>query len=256
MKGFYERHRDENRSIHIKRSGAHTYPPHFHQSVEIYIIARGKYSLNINGVEHRLSGGDIAFIDSYDIHSYEELEDGCDDCVLIIPFALLGEFNKLRSNRRLGANVIRDAELVRRILAVVDDIMCVGECGEVERAAARLILTLLYDRLTFSDARERGEASLVRNILTYIQEHYREDITRYTISKALGYTPEHISRVFGKYVGTGLNRYINSLRISYIDERIGEGDNTSLRALIYEAGFGCEQTYYRNKSLNKTEMKS
>ncbi len=118
-----------------------------------------------------------------------------------------------------------------------------------EGAAARLILALLYDRLTFSDARERGEVSLVRNILTYIQLHYREDVTRYTISRALGYIPEHISRVFNKYVKSGLNRYINALRISYINERLAHGDAQSLRSLIYEAGFNSEQTYYRSKAL-------
>lgn len=249
MNSFYEKHRDDNASIHISRSRPHTYPSHFHQSVEIYILAKGEYLVNINGAEHRLSGGDIAFIDSYDIHSFEEVDAERDDCVLIIPFKLLGEFNKLRYDRQLSGNIISDPKLVCRILMLVDDVMTSGEGEEAVDSAARLILALLYGRLSFSDVRERGEASLVRSILSYIQLHYREDLTRYTISRALGYTPEHISRVFNKYVKSGLNRYINALRISYINERLSRGDAPSLRALIYEAGFNSEHTYYRSKAL-------
>ena len=249
MNGFYEQHRDENEVIHINRSGNHTYPSHFHQSVEIYIVRHGKYDFEINGKVIQATDGSVVFIDSYDIHSYKNLSEdiSADDCVIIIPFSGLGEFRKIRQGRKLTSNIIYNKELCERLLLIVDEFLSGDSNEEIRRNAARLMLSLISPHLSFSTAPERSEASAMRDILSYIGEHYREEISRYSIAKALGYAPEHVSRIFNKYVKGGLRSYINVLRLKYINERLLDTDRSSLTTLIYEAGFNCEQTYYRAK---------
>ena len=118
------------------------------------------------------------------------------------------------------------------------------------------MLSLILGRLEPGEERERGEAQLVRSMLTYIQDNFKREITRADIARTLGYSPEHVSRIFHKYLGRSLKDYINSLRIEYIDyERSLEGAPT-LTELIYKAGFGSEQTYYRAKKKENREIVS
>lgn len=246
MNGFYEKHRDELDTTHMKRGGSHLYPSHFHQNAEIYILKDGGYRISVNGEERNLTSGSILFIDSFDIHEYPD-DSRCDDCVLIIPYHLMARFNSLRGNRRPTSPIITSTELVDRITYIIDTFLVDSDSAAVRDDATSLILSLLYEAMEFEGREDKSEASLIRSILFYIQDNYRTDISRDAVARALGYTPEHISRVFNKHLGRGLNDYINSLRLAYIEYRQTEADPPSITDLIYEAGFGSEQTYYRAK---------
>ncbi len=248
--GFYEKAREDNIKVHISRSHSHTYPSHFHQNLEIFILKTGRYVLSINGRTYKLDSGDIAVCDCYDIHEYKELEQG-DDCVIVIPSRLLDKFNHNRRNMRITDNVIHSMTVAERLLEIADKYIR-NECNEaVADAATQLLLTILEENLRFSDTQERGETDLIRKILSHIQSNFRSDISRSQIASALGYTEAHISRVFHKYMGMGMRQYINNMRMDYIAALRNSGDKRSEIELIYEAGFGSEQTYYRYK---KTAM--
>ncbi len=252
MNAFYEKHRDEATEIHIKRSAGHAYPSHFHRNVELLILLRGRYALTINGERQEVGDGTVVFIDCYDIHSYENLGGDEDGCVIIIPYTLAERFNAARKNKEITSNTVHSAELCRRMLSVVDDFIAGEESSYTRASAAELILSLLHDRLSFREGSRSKEGSLMRSILCYIQDNYREKISRADISKALGYTPEHISRVFHKYMRRSVNDYINSLRLEFIDYHRSLDGAPSLAELIYLSGFGSEQTYYRARRREKT----
>ena len=248
--GFYEKDREDNAKVHISRSRSHAYPSHFHQNLEVFILKSGKYILTINAHSWELGSGDIAVCDCYDVHEYSEIEQG-DDCVIVIPARLLDKFNHTRRNMRIANNVIRDEETALRLIEIADKFISNEDNRSVVDSAAQLILSILESKLRFSENQERGETDLIRKMLSYIQANFRSDITRSQIANALGYTEAHISRVFHKYMGIGIRHYINKLRMDYINALVDEGDKRSITELIYEAGFGSEQTYYRYK---KTAM--
>lgn len=250
MKGFYERHRDELEHTHKKRNGSHLYPSHFHQNVEIFILLSGDYYIMVNGEKRELSSGDILFIDSYDIHEYPDERD-CESCVIILPYHLMSHFNRLRANRIPTESVIHSPKLTEELIYIVDTFLDNKRSDAVRDDAAELILSLIYSEMEFKEYEYRSEVSLMRKILFYIQDNYRGDINRNSIAHALGYTAEHISRVFNKHLHRSLNDYINSLRLTYVEYRLTEALPPSLTDLIYEAGFNSEQTYYRTKRKKK-----
>ena len=43
--------------------------PHFHSSIEIYVVEHGSYPVNINGQRREISVGDIAFVDRFTPHT-------------------------------------------------------------------------------------------------------------------------------------------------------------------------------------------
>ena len=194
MQDFYESRRDVNAAVHCKRSAPHTFPAHFHQSLELYIIKNGSYTLDINGEKIVASGPAVAIIDSYEVHTYFEGTDGADDCTVIIPYRYLDRFMRERAGRAISERVIKDSALVDRLLAIIDEYILPKESEAIVDAGVALILAVLSPSLTLTEKGERGESALLGRVLRYIQENYRADISRYKIAAALGYTEAHISR--------------------------------------------------------------
>ena len=123
MKAYYETNRDKAGDIHVSRSRDHTYPSHFHMSVELFAVRHGSYLLTANGVTHEVTDGCAAFIDCYDVHAYERLEEEADDCVIVIPYSLALRFNEVRENRQITHHVIKDAALCARLITLADSFL-------------------------------------------------------------------------------------------------------------------------------------
>jgi AraC-like DNA-binding protein len=104
---------------------------------------------------------------------------------------------------------------------------------------------LVLEKIPFTAEKSRDEVALVRKMLLYMQQHFTENLSRAVLARALGYAEAHLSRVFHRYVQTGISEYINGLRLGYIDGKIADGYDGTMTELIYEAGFNSQQTYYR-----------
>lgn len=249
MKSFYEKPREDDRCIHISRNRKNAYPAHFHQNIEIYILNKGEYSLSINARSYLMKDGMIAVIDSYDVHEYVG-GFTYDDCALVIPYRYLDRFNAARGDMAIENNIITSPKLCEELLWLADTYLR-SDSDFTRDSAVQLLLSRLISHLSFSANRKRGDANLARKILTYIQANYKNDISRSDIASAVGYTEAHVSRVFHKYLGRGINDYINSLRYEHMLREKELGSDKTLTELIYESGFGSEQTYYRYKSKHK-----
>ena len=247
MKEFYEKVREEN-DIYVNRTcTSHVYPAHFHINTEILVVNKGGYDITVCGRKCYVGEGDIAVIDSYDTHSYDRYTGGSDrdDMVMIVPYNLVRNLLQDESGKRISEPVIHAPGLCRELLDIADKYISTDSSPFVRSAAATLIFSRIAELAEFGDKKGRGDAALLRRILGYLQDNFKGDVTRASIANALGYTEAHISRVFHSYTGRGLKEYLNGLRLSYIDECVAKGDKRSLTELIFEAGFGSQQTYYR-----------
>lgn len=253
MNGFYEKKREDNKRLEAHGNGNHSYPSHFHNNLEIFLVRKGDYEVIINGERHVTCGGEAFVVDSYDLHEYRQITARTDEDarVILIPYALLGRFNAQRKGLRIAVNRIEDERFCTELIGLTDKYLTPTQTESAREAAAGLILSLIFEKLQFTAEKPRGEAALVRKMLTYIQEHYLESVTRKTLSRELGYAEAHLSRVFHRFVKTGISEYINGLRLDYIARRLQEGYTGTTLELIYEAGFNSQQTYYRVRKKSK-----
>ncbi len=238
------------RKVVVNRSVNHNYPLHFHRNLEILLLKRGEYEVIINGENYLVSSGQIAVVDSYDVHGYSSplaLDGEKDSCVVLIPYEYLGTFNARRKNLRIAARVISDEKLCDELLKIVDGYLKTCYPESVKRAATELFLALLFDKMQFTEEKGKDEVILVRNMLAYIHENFQGDVSRGALAKALGYTETHLSKVFHRYLKKGISEYVNGLRLDYIERARENGDERTAIELIYEAGFNSQQTYYRFK---------
>ena len=248
MNAFYEEFRENDTELRIIRNGNHSFRPHFHINVELLIVKRGDYLVEVNGGRYRVSDGEVLFCDSYDIHSYERLSDGAgeDDCVLIIPERYLSRFAAHQRGRRPRTPLLRNAALCELLLSLVDTVLLSAESEYLVASTLDYMLARLWEGADLTEGGEGRDVALVRRILSYINRHYREPITMTSVATGLGYSAAHLSRVFHHFMKTNVRTYINRLRLAYIRQRLEEDPRADVTPLIFEAGFGSVQSYYRN----------
>lgn len=244
MKGFYEKFREEDSSITVQRNTDHVFKAHYHVNVEVLAIKKGNYKITINGKNYILSDGDVAVIDSYDIHSYEENSACNDDCVFIFPPVYTNYYTKLKNGLKSVCPIIRNEKLAEALLEIGDRIFAANTSEKVISSGANLFFALISDAMQYTTS-DTDTDNLVRNVLDYVYNNYRKNIDASSVAKALGYSREHLSREFKKFTNSGIKEYINALRLDYVEYGVKRGKKLS--ELVYEAGFNSMQTYYRHK---------
>lgn len=246
MKALFENPEQCKAQEVISRDDERAWPTHFHSHIELFIVKSGKYLIGINGKTYDIGDGTLVIFDHYDLHSFEELAPRIDDCVVRIPYDDCAEFDKVRMNKRISNPVIRDAKLVDLVLNIVDSVNVKKDNNYFVAASIKYILALIYKHLEFTDSTigTENEAEYARRIMLYISDHFREKITTSSIAQEMGYSREHISRIFHNYFRESIQTHVNNKRVEYIEERHREtGRNRT--DFILEAGFGCCSSYYR-----------
>lgn len=255
MKSFYESNRETSELLITSPEAF--FNLHYHANVEIYLITNGEYLMQLNDQTFKISDGSIVVADSYDVHGYTSISpQTVDDCskILVIPYEYLSYFNKIKGDRKIKNPHLSDKKLCEKLTKFVAEHLETATRLEIKKHAVDYFFSLFLHLIEFEEKTGIDSVKLIKKILTYIHQNFKENISRNSIAKSLGYSEEHISRVFHKFLKTGISNYVNNLRLDYVENNKGVGDKTLLE-LILEAGFNSQRTYYRVKSTNKKTLR-
>ena len=245
MEAFYEKLREEKDELNVQRNPNPIFPAHFHLNLEVLLLRKGGYTVRIGDRRQEVRAGSIVVIDCYEIHGYEDcaVQEEQDACLVIFPYRYLQKFNEWRKNFKIAEPVICDEKLCDELMHIANVYLTGSE--QIKGAAADLFLARLYEKLRFLENKARDESSLVKQILSFIQENFQNDVSRKAIARELGYTEAHISRVFHRCMGKSISQYVNGLRLAYVERLRASGVKRTTLDLLYEAGFKSQQTFYR-----------
>lgn len=248
MNGFYEDIQDNIKTLYVQDEDSYLFPAHFHHKIEIFILKKGFVSISCNGKSYDLTDGSIAFFNSYDMHSYDVQDEKVEGYCIIIPSEYSARFTESIKNKQIKCPVIKDASLIENVYSLTKTYLASESNDRIKNNCIELILSLIESKMEFTLAKTDNEtAELVKKILTYIYENFKEDASLKTISKKLGYSNAHISRVFGKYIKNSIPDYVNELRLNEVNNLI-KNTNANVTDIVFQAGFKSLQTYYRFKS--------
>ena len=253
--GFYEQYRESNDKTHIIRNTPVLFPPHFHMNVEIFIVKNGAFEVTLNGEKYSVSDGSVLFCSSYDVHSYDKsLRDSGalpdDYAVVLIPPLLLKDFYAENAEARPKVPVVKSKKLCKSLLEMVDRVLSREDLSPaVTRASVNLFLALIENEFDFTAEKTSRSTGAIRDMLEYILNNYRDKISLEKIARNLGYSPEHLSRVFHSYFNKSVSDYINEMRLNYVENALKtQKKSKKISELAFEAGFQSLQSYYRVKN--------
>ena len=234
---------------------------HHHDFYEVNMFWSGTMHYHIESRSYHLTPGDILLISPEELHQpdADAALESCERVILWIEKTFLQQFQSFGFDATScfdtsdpgHTNCLRfDEETTYRIADQVE--RCLRE-GESEEFGSNMMadtlmiqVVILINRLRQSaaqtDRRDRS-VSPVAGVLDYINEHYAEELTLDGLANRFFISKYHLSREFGRLVGTSVHRYIIQKRLVVAKQLLSEGRPSSM---VYQnCGFGDYSNFYR-----------
>lgn len=223
-------------------------PPHFHHQVELLACERGAFDVTVNNHSFRLGAGEAAVSHCYDIHRYDRLSADAVGYCFIVSQRYLSGYLAATKGKALSSHVISRPDAAEIILNAAKTYQRHQTDGN-QVLLSGLVNTALgtvldcVPLIPLADAQDE-KLDFVRELLTYVHEHYDENLTLDSLARRFGYSPNHFSHLFNLYLKTNLKDYLNELRVSRAAALLKEGEISVTDAAL-EAGFTSARTFYR-----------
>lgn len=251
----------DNFDVHWSSSKNITVGIHHHDFFEVYIFIRGAGEHIIENTTYYLESGDILIIAPSELHQmgntagYDEYE----RMALWINPEYLEKFSTgmeplarcFDKNREEHASCLRgDPAQQQSIVSLLERILIERTNKEYghEQAVEMLftcLLTLL-NRIALKNFMEEDEYSqqdIANRVVTYINEHYKEDLTLDMLAEFFSVSKYHMSHAFQKNRGISVYKYIIRKRLQVAKHMLIDGIPAT--EAYHLCGFGDYANFYR-----------
>ncbi len=235
---------------------------HWHIDVEIVYVCEGSILVSVNDESRVLRKGDMAVINSTDIHSYDSTNMQSEIIVTIFHPELIGhlagwpeesffnpvfiESNQINQlDKKVRENFLRIIHNITQEYTERKPFFQDYLQGLIIEFSA-LIRRYFFSPLNGTVKRRirLPDIGKVKKAIEYINQHYRDEITLDTISNIVALSPGYFSRLFAKYSGTNFNSYLGRVRVNAAEKLI-KTTHDSIISIAYECGFNSIRTFNR-----------
>ncbi len=241
MKPF---HQGKQRLRLIRRDNL-DYPIHLHDAIEIVFVLEGESTALCENRTIRLSPGDLFVAFPNRIHGYID-SSGISAYVLICPadfiLSSLGESLDKKSPRNPCTPLMPGED--DSIPLLLDLAFRDWQKGEkaIKEGYTSVLLSKILSLFTFQE--EEHFSSALSVALGYINEHYKEGITRKKVADAIGYHESYLSHLFCESLGKSFSDYVLSLRLADATELLDQTDE-AISTIALSLGFGSIRSFNR-----------
>lgn len=248
--------------FHYRNDSPEEVALHHHDFFEVYFFISGNVSYNIESRSYRLSPGDMLLISPHELHQpvFSGEMQNYERIVLWVDASFLRQFGTVEQEVTRcfdprcpeHTNLIRPDGVSREILNYLL-LQLIREQEMPEYASELYSLSLLAQILVLvnriarragREAEPRDNAdSVVYRVVSYIGEHYNEDLSLDFLANKFFISKYHLSREFGRVVGTSVHRYIVQKRLIMARQMMAAGQPTS--EVYQHCGFGDYSNFYR-----------
>lgn len=208
-------------------------------------MVEGESELSISNDTYTVSSGDAGIIFSNCIHKFHT-ERYSRFLYLVVPLSFVSDYQSSITGYRPLNPVIHKGTIhpdAKRCM--------VSLCENYKAMDIRLIksyCSLIFGHLLslveLAPYSYHSSNQLSNHILTYVTEHYLENITQQTVAHDLGTNPSTVSRAFNCIFGLGFNQYLNALRTEMAQQLLAKSE-LSITDIVYKSGFESQRTFNR-----------
>jgi len=233
---------EKSDALTINKVENRKYRLHFHSNIELCLVLEGEIEVWINDQHRMLRQGELSVAWSYDAHAYRTPSHSV-TLSTIIPPRLYHEFSPLLANRHMCDHVVTDPDIFEKIRSGV----CAAAATDDELLKKGYVYVILGTLL--AHMQPKGDAlpadpQLSSEVLLYLNEHFREDLTLDSVAHALGYHPNYLSHIFKSTLHVGFHQYLTLLRLRDA-VLLMKNEEKSITDCAFESGFQSLRTFYR-----------
>ncbi len=235
---------------------------HHHDFYEVYFFLSGNVQYNIESRSYLLSPGDILLMSPMELHQpiFQGEQRPYERIVLWINkrflegLCLPGQdltdcFDTTRPGHTnlLSTDGMKRQMLVFQLEQLINTVENQEPYAEIYALSYLVQVMVQLNRLSRQAGQNENvkevKDSVMFHILTYINEHYSEDLSLDLLANKFFISKYHLSREFQRLVGTSVHRYIVLKRLVMAKQMMSEGMPSSL---VYQhCGFGDYSNFYR-----------
>ena len=215
---------------------------HFHSHIEIYFVLSGDVEVLINNRKRVLKRGEGSISFSYDAHGYRFLGHG-EAFYCIIPRSWCSDILPMLDMEQNTAQFIDNKRAFEKILPAIEHL---GERQNdlAVRGYVYVILGAVLDALKPAESPDCSKGTFSPEILLYVSQHFKDEISLVSIAKKFGYNSSYLSRNFRSNFGIPFCKYVTMLRLREAVMLISKGESSITKCAI-DSGFGSMRSFYR-----------
>ena len=248
--------------FHYKDTATKEVALHHHDFYEVYFFVSGNVTYNVESRSFLLSPGDILLIAPNELHQpvVAAEKQNYERFVLWINKSYLQQFDlseglvtRCFDTEVPGhVNLLRPDGVTREMMNYLLQSLLVEQSRQEYGAdlytmgllaQILVILNRLAERSRQDIQPKENSDSVVYRVLAYINEHYNEDLSLDFLANKFFISKYHLSREFGRLVGTSVYRYIVQKRLVMAKQMMSAGVPTS--TVYQHCGFGDYSNFYR-----------
>ena len=194
---------------------------HWHRSVEIFAVCRGKLEFYLDDCLWHLAEGEFMIVNSNEVHAIDSPEPN-ETVVLQIPLKMFENYYTgeqfIWFSHEPGRRDQHFMDLVTELYRVYDE----KETGYDLRANS-IFYEIMYYLVKDYRMTQVGQEFMRKNrnlnrlssITAYMKENYAGEMSLEEVARVFGYSPTYLSRMFQKYAGITFKSYLQSIRLGY-----------------------------------------
>ena len=236
-------------------------PAHFHRNIEILYIIEGRIQTTINEKTYVVNQNEILFIPSYIKHDFFRVttngqSEHYKKIFIVIPFEMSGDFSNFFLTQSFDP-VLKDTSFNRKLLPVIYK-MRLEYLASLnakphsqpfinlyQKGYADMLIGKLLHHYPLHQRPKKTNQEFITQVLSYIDDHFKQDLTLEDLSKRFGYNKCYFSKIFNQYIGKNLTSYINTVRVQRLVDDNKIKDYNHISQLASEYGFDSLTTFYR-----------
>lgn len=257
---------------------------HWHSNVEIILIRKGSYWCELDLTAHQLKQGDMAIVNSQQLHQLTgQQQDTVHDVLLfdpdILDFSYPDEWQEtwirpFLKHELAFKNILSSAEPVYAdFRALFDEILkrSLRKAGSWYIRCKLLLLQMFAlaaeNRMLVSADQERPKAELkkiqhYKTIIAYMEEHFHEPVSLTGLADVISCNPQYLCRFFKEISGVPPIQYLIGYRIERAAHLLSKTslpilqvaldcgfENASYFIRKFKEAKGCTPTEFRQSSL-------
>lgn len=215
---------------------------HYHDFYEIQFYLAGEGKFILDGKEYPVRQGDVILVDLFHPHILHTEKDRYYErfCIDLDPSFLLTActehsnllelFSSDSTNYPLYHLDIDQLTDYLALLLKYEKIPLVNGRDIMERAILYEILANLFDDLRSGGGGVKTDnhaVLIIANLIRYINDHINEELSLENLAAEVNYSTFYLCRIFKKYAGCNLTKYIASKRIEYVKNLLQDGISAS-----------------------------
>lgn len=255
-----EMHGNSFEIFHYIDDNVHPMEMHYHDFYEVFFFLGGEVDYWIDGSVYHLKPGDILLINPLELHkpipkgdtkNYERIPLWIDKNYLSsIQNGILENCfdNKSESYKKImRPTAIQKQEIFELLYSLLKEYNSKDFGSSIICYGILLQIMTILNRISMGNNSQSPEkyrtSTLISEVLTYIGDHYSENLSLELIAKQFFVSKYYLSHEFSREVGTSVYRYITLKRLNIAHDMLKLGNSPG--QVSHTCGFGDYTNFYR-----------